>query len=335
MKNYVVFLLLCIFLWQCSGDREDRCAFKPDVTNVHVNLDLEQLQDSLVNVSSKKRLVTFLGSHPLIRDYVFRRGEYSNDSAFVNELYLRFTNPHIDTLLQETKRVFGNLDGLKNEFHEAFTNLKYYYPDFRVPKIQTVVSGLDTDMLVSDSLIIISLDFYLGKGAKYRPKMYDYLLRRYEPEDIVPSCLMLYGIGASLNKTDLNDKTVMAEMIAYGKSFYFAKHMLPCTPDSVFLWYTSDEIKGARENEDLIWARLLEDKILFSTNMIDKRNYLGERPFTIQVGEKCPGRIAQWVGWRIVDKYMSTHRDISLQQLMEMSDAQKLFRDSGYKPISK
>ncbi len=41
-------------------------------------------------------------------------------------------------------------------------------------------------------------------------------------------------------------------MIAYGKAYYFAKHMIPCLPDSVFIGYTSDEIKGARENEDLI-----------------------------------------------------------------------------------
>jgi uncharacterized protein YjaZ len=135
-----------------------------------------------------------------------------------------------------------------------------------------------------------------------------------------------------VNKTDLNDKTVMAEMIAYGKAFYFAKHMLPCVPDSVFMWYTKEEIQGARENEDLIWARLIQDKVLYSTNMIEKRNYLGERPFTSQVGEKCPGRIGQWVGWRIVKQYMQSKTETTLSELMNTADAQAIFRESHYKP---
>jgi hypothetical protein len=331
-KSAFLFLIILIFFWRCSTDSEQKCVVQPDVSNIRIDLVFEQFQDSLVNIKSRNKLIALLGREPLIRDYILRRGEYHDDSVFVKELYLRFNNPHIDTLLMETKKVFGDLSDLKAQFTEAFRNYKYYYPDFVPPKIKTVVSGLDTDLIVSDSAIIIGLDFYLGKAAKYRPKIYDYLLRRYEPEDIVPSCLMIYGISPDLNKTDLRDKTVLAEMIAYGKAFYFARHIMPCTPDSVFLWYTTDEIKGAKANEDLIWARFVQDKILFSTSMIEKRNYLGERPFTIQVGEKCPGRIGQWLGLQIVNKYMKTHPQVTLPQLMANSDAQKIFKDSGFKP---
>ncbi len=44
------------------------------------------------------------------------------------------------------------------------------------------------------------------------------------------------GIDGGRNKTDPADKTVLADMVAYGKSFYFAKRMLPCVADSVFVW---------------------------------------------------------------------------------------------------
>src|SRR6185369_15207201 len=111
------------------------------------------------------------------------------------------------------KLVFGDLSGLKQQFDEAFSNVKYYYPDFTPPKIQTVVSGLETDMLVTDSLIIVGLDFYLGRGAKYRPKMYEYLLRKYDPNDIVPCAMLIYGIEGRFNKNQPNDKTVLADMV--------------------------------------------------------------------------------------------------------------------------
>lgn len=330
MHKVLVVILASLWLAGCKGEKEE-CVFIPEVA-AKINLQVEPLEDTFIDVASKDELIELFTRYPVIRDEIFRRAEYPADSVFVREVYTRLRNPHLDTLRRETKRVFGDLSELKAEFEEAFTNLKYYYPDFKPPKIQTLVSGLDTDLLVTDSLIIVSLDFYLGKGAKYRPKMYDYLLRKYDTNDIVPSCLLIYGISDRFNKTEMNDKTALADMIAYGKSFYFAKHMLPCLPDSVFIWYTPEEIKGSRQNEELIWRRFIESQVLFSTNHKVKQDYLGERPVTIQVGEKCPGRIGQWIGWQIVNKYSEIHPQVTLPKLMEASDAQKLFKESSYKP---
>lgn len=333
MKRSVLAAVWLILLAAGCTKEQDECVFKPDTSDSKVIITLEQLQDSIVNIKSKDALVAFFSKQPLIRDYMFRRTEYPGDSVFLDELYSRFNNPHFDTLLAETKRVFGDGSILKAEFEAAFSNVKYYYPDFTPPRIQTIITGLDTDMLVTDSLIIISLDFYLGRGAKYRPKnVYNYILRKYDPDDIVPSAMLIYGIDGKFNKTDMNDKTVLADMVAYGKAFYFAKHMLPCTPDSTLIWYTPEEIRGSRANEDLIWARFIESNVLFATSHVVKKDYLGERPVTIQVGEKCPGRIGQWVGWRIVNKYMDSHPDITLPQLMNTANAQQLFKESHYKP---
>ena len=60
--------------------------------------------------------------------------------------------------------------------------------------------------------------------------------------------------------------------------------------------------------------------------------YIGERPNIPEIGKQCPGRIATWVGWQIVRKYMEEHPQVSLQQLMEEKDAQKIFQQSKYKP---
>lgn len=331
MKIFWPGIILVIFLASCDSEKE-ACVFQPNIVD-KVELDFEMLQDSLKNLRSKGELVKLLSRNPTLRDHIFRRDEFPNDSVFINEIYGRFTNPHVDTLFLEVNRVFGDASGLKKEFEEAFSNLKYYYPEIRTPKIQTVITGLlGTDLLVTDSLIVISLDFFLGKDGRYRPKMYDYLLRKYDPNDIVPSCMLIYGISNSINKSQPSDQTVLADMIVYGKAFYFAKHMLPCVADSVFIWYTPEEINGSRKNENLIWARFIESQVLFSTNNKVKQDYLGERPITIQVGEKCPGRIGQWIGWRIIDKYAETHPDIDLPRVMRTENAQQIFKESKYKP---
>ena len=322
---------LCLLLAGCS-DKEERCAFIPETASVKIDLSFESLEDSLPAIVNKSQLVNFLSGHTEIRDFFFNRQAYPSDSAFINELYARFTNPHLDTLLSETHRVFGDGLSLKKEFENAFVNLKYYYPDFQPPRIQTVVSGLETDLFVSDSLVIVGLDYFLGEGAKYRPNMFQYMLRRYEKSFIVPSVMLLTGIDSRFNKINSDDKTTLADMIAYGKAYYFTKQMLPCIPDSVLIGYSKKEMEGSREYESLIWSRFVEDQVLYATSHIVKQKYIAERPKTVEVGEQCPGRIGTWVGWQIVKKYMETNSNVTLPQLMEMQNASQLFKESGYKP---
>jgi hypothetical protein len=333
MKKSLILLFVLIVLFNaCKKNNDEPCAFTPDTKNKQVQLTIEPLEDSLPSITSKKQLVDFFTRHPVVRDRFFGRDQYPNDSVFINEMFGRFTNPHLDTLLMETHRVFGDQAELTRQFTEAFTNLTYYYPKFKVPKVQTIISGFQTDLLVSDTLIIVGLDYYLGKGAKYKPQLYDYLLRRYNKDFIVPSVLLLYGIDPKSNKTNLADKTVLADMIAYGKAYYFAKRMLPCLPDSILMGYKADEMKGSRDNEDKIYIRLVENEVLYSTSHKIKEKYIAERPKTLEIGEKCPGRIGTWIGWRIVEAYADKHSDKTLPEIMGLSDPEKIFKEAKYRP---
>ena len=84
-KNFVLFIFSLLLLASCNSDREERCVFEPEDAPT-ISLDFEMLQDSLVNLSSKNSLVKFLTAHPALRNYIFRRAEYQDDSVFVNEL---------------------------------------------------------------------------------------------------------------------------------------------------------------------------------------------------------------------------------------------------------
>jgi len=334
VNRLVIGVVTLVLVWSCSGNVEEKCAFVPDTKSITVDLQFESLEDSIPAITSKQQLVDFFSRNPTLRDFVFGREAYPNDSAFINELYARFSNPHFDSLLLETNKVFGDLSELKAEFNNAFVNLKYYYHDFQPPKIQTIITGLETDLFVTDTLVVVGLDYYLGKGAKYRPNMYEYMLRRYEKNFIVPSVMLLYGIDSRLNETDLNDRTVLAEMITYGKAYYFAKQMLPCVPDSVFIGYSSDEIAGARANQDLIWKKLVEDEVFYSTSAKIRQKYIAERPKTFDVADQAPGRIGTWVGWQIVNSYASRKPELTLPELMLIKNAKQIFDESRYRPVA-
>lgn len=334
MRNGLLILAIgIILLVGCQNDAEEKCAFIPETSSIQIDLNIERLQDSVVNLASKEKLVEFFSRNTPLRDVFFNRQGYPDDSVFINELYNRFNNPYFDSLLIDTKQVFGDLSELSSQLKDAFTNIKYYYPDFQPPRIQTVITGLESDIFVSDSLIIIGLDYYLGTSARYKPNMYEYMQRRYQKNFIVPSILLLYGIDESFNRTNLEDRTVLADMIAYGKTYYFAKQMLPCVADSVFIGYTKEEMEGSRANSDLIWKRLVQDEVFYATSHLVKQKYIAERPKTLEVGEKCPGRIATWVGWEIVKKYMKEHEEVTLPQLMANPNANEIFQQSRYKPL--
>jgi len=335
MRDLAVFLIFILVLAGCSSDVEEKCAFIPDTKDISIELEIEHLEDSLPAITSKQQLVDFLARHITLRDFVFSRSSYPSDSVFINELYARFSNPHIDTLLFETKKVFGDGAYLESEFRTAFENMKYYYPGFQIPKIQLVITGLETDLFVTDSLIVVGLDYYLGKNARYKPNMYEYMLRRYQKNFIVPSVMLLYGIDTRYNKTDLSDRTVLADMITYGKAYYFAKHMMPCVADSVFIGYTAEEIAGARANQDMIWKRLVEDEAFFDTSAETKQRYIAERPKTHEVGDQAPGRIGTWVGWQIFNSYASRKPDLTLPEIMKVKDARLIFNQSRYRPGEK
>lgn len=332
MRSFLYFLLLFVLIVSCKEDKEEKCEIIPETGNIQIDLQFESLADSLPTVQTKQQLVKFLSHHAEVRDLLFNRPAYPTDSIFINDRFARFTNLAMDTLLMDTRKVFGNGEALKKEFEQGFANVKSYYPDFVPPKVETIISGLESDIFWNDTLVIVSVDHFLGNSSKFKPFMHEYMQRRYTKEFIVPSVMLLYGIDGQFNKINLSDKTALAEMVAYGKAYYFAKRMQPCVPDSVLIGYTAEEVRGSKKNESLIWSRFIEDQVLFSTSHQMKQKYIAERPKTLEVGEKCPGRIGQWVGWQIVKKYMETHPDVTLPQLMQMRDAAKLFKESGYKP---
>jgi hypothetical protein len=47
--------------------------------------------------------------------------------------------------------------------------------------------------------------------------------------------------------------------------------------------------------------------------------------------DSSPGNIGQWVGWRIVQKYVSMHPEMTVLQIMQTPD-RTIFDEAKYKP---
>jgi len=125
---------------------------------------------------------------------------------------------------------------------------------------------------------------------------------------------------------------LLAEMIYFGKSFHFVKQLIPCTADSILIGYSSEEMELIEEGEETIWKYFIDNQLLYETSHIEKERYLNERPATIEINNKVPGRIGRWIGWQIVRSFADNNPEVTLQELMKMTNAEEILRRAKYRP---
>ncbi|WKV13055.1 gliding motility lipoprotein GldB [Marivirga harenae] len=331
-KYYILTSLISLIVFSACSHKDDFCEEAPNISNIDVNIPLKDLTDDMIGSDTQNEALEFIQKHPFIADYFFERRRYGQDSIVAKNMVNIFSNPaYKDTLYQQVKNNFDDFEGLKSEFELAFRYYKNYYPEVVVPELEIVLAGLQKDLFVSDSLISIAADYFLGPDAAYVPNgVPEYILMRYEKEYIVPMTMLL--LTQKQNETDQSDQTLLADMVFYGKSYYMTKMTIPCTSDSLLIGYTAKEMEDINKNEHIIWANFLENDLLYETSHFMKNKFIGERPKTFEISQECPGRIGIWVGWQIVQSYMKNNPDVTLQELMKNNDAQEIFSLSKYKP---
>lgn len=332
-KGYVIGLCLTSVYALQSCKKKSTCREHPDVSTLNSTVTIERLDQRLFQCKDKKSIRLFLQEQPAFARDIIEMDRYPSHEEAIDQLYKLTHDSYLDTLYQDTQHAFGDLAELQKELQQACRFMRYYYPSFKQPTFKSIMTGFAIDLYNQDSIVYIGLDYFVGPKAHYRPQgKPQYILRRYQREYIVPTYVI--SLASSVNAYDPLDHTLLASMIYWGKTYYFAEHLLPCTPDSLIIGYTEDELQRAQASELAIWQHFLEKKLLFQSNPMVVSKYSDERPYTNEIGTKCPGRIAQWMGWQIVRQY-AKKKKCTLSDLMHTSNAQQIFEESGYRPTNK
>ncbi len=329
MKNILFLLFLASIA--CNPTKEN-CIVAPELTET-IPVVIERLEKRLFAATNPGEVLQFLQDYPVLAREFLGANQYPSDTILAREIFRVIKNPYTDSLRMETENYFGDMGSLKEEFEQAFSYIHYYYPDFKPPIIQTLVTGFgSSEMYVSEERIIIGLDFYLGPGGKYRPQGIPlYILKRYDKPYIVPATMLLYA--DRFLQENKSDNTMAADMVYYGKKYFFAKNMMPCTADSLLIWYSGEELANVEKNKNLLWYHFLENELLYETRHTIKQKYMDERPNITEIGSECPGRIGAWIGWDIVREYHARNDEVSLQDLLANPDAQAILIGAKYNPF--
>ncbi len=326
-----VFILLFMSLFSCTS--EEQLEKLPDVSKVSLSLKINRLDREISKIKSPTEAF----------DFIKKYADFANaylpfpDSMQADEIYKLAQSPYIDTLSQEVEAYFGEMEEVRKDLETAFKVVKYHYPDFQIPTIYTIITGFSNDLYVDSTMVVIGLDYFLGRHTRYTirnhrgERLPQYMTDRYQKEYIVPAVMIL--MSQQFNERDPMDKTLLAEMIAWGKTYEFAKMTAPHVADSLIISYSSEGIAKCFANQDILWAHFVEKNLFFEKSYAVLNRYIGERPFTSEIGDNCPGRIGRWVGWQIVRSYLKNNPEVNLAQLMSESKAQLIFEKSKYRPM--
>lgn len=334
LQIYLFFLCVAV-IFSCKQDK------KPDVGNIKLDINILRFDKELYNGKGKNVNETNVS---LTKNY----GSFYND--FVHKivgtaelsgpeiLSILYKDPAYTDLNKEVDSVYPDLKKVEGDLTESFKYIKYYYPKTKVPKFVSYLSGFAYQVILADDYLGIGLDMFLGKDSKFYPAIVQsvprYASKRFTPEYIVPRVNEVFAREELFPERD-EDRTLLAKMIYNGKILYFLDQVLPeSTADSLKIGYTSIQLEWAKNYEGNIWGLFLQNDLLYQSDMQKIQVFITDGPFTPGIGDQkvSAPKLGIYMGWQIVKKYMEANPEVTLQQLMAETDAQKILTKSKYKP---
>jgi len=333
MKNIILFLSLAIALSSCSEYGKT-----PDVSNIKVDFRMVPFYKDLAAIPTDS-----------IEQYLPQlKSKYGKYLEAISTKVLRIGSPkdknypeHLKAFLEydANRDVFRKIDSLfpdinifRPDIEQAFKYYKYYFPERNCPDVYFHISGFNQSVVVDSSWVSVSLEKYLGADCIFYEwlEVYKYLRRQMIPGKIVPDIMKAIALTEFPFLPEKHN--LLNNMIYQGKILYFVKQTIPEIQDSLLFDFTSEQLKWTKNVEADVWGYMIEQKHLFSTDRMVIQKYIGDGPFNSYLGQESPGKIGVYFGYKIVDKYMKKHQDVTLKELMKINNGQKILSQSGFNP---
>lgn len=317
MKHSGFLIVILLFLMTCKNDNP----LEREISKIDVEVDVERFDLAFARATP--------ANLPKLKNaYPFLFSEHVPDSIWIGRLK---DSLQIE-LSKEVKTKFENLREVKDEMKSLFQHLKYYDRSFKVPRVITVTSDVDyrNKTIVTDTIVLIALDTYLGEEHHFYEGIQRFVVQNMKPSQIVSDLAAAYSERYIYQE---KPKTLLDDMVFFGKELYFKDQMIPFASDAEKIGYTEEQLEWAKENESEIWRYFIERELLFSTDPSLAGRFIADAPFSkfyLELDSESPGRIGQYVGWQIVRSFMKNN-EVSLMAMLEMN-AEEIFNKSKFKP---
>lgn len=237
-------------------------------------------------------------------------------------------------LYNEVNLSFGDFSDQQSLIESFYSNYLGYDSEYKIPRLITLTTDVDyrKKIILTDSLLLIGLDNYLGEDHVFYSSFPTYLTNTFNKENIIIDIAKEYA-SAVIANTRSDNYTFIEKIINHGKMLYFASLMLPEKEESKIIGYTNADFAWALKNEKDIWSNFIENDYLFSSdNNLDSR-FINLAPFSkfyLSIDNDSPSMIGKFIGWKIVKSFMKVSSS-NLNELIQY-DPMYIYNNSKYKP---
>ncbi|RED43279.1 protein involved in gliding motility GldB [Winogradskyella eximia] len=313
------YVLLIVGFMLLSCDEESKV--EKEIANIEADFTVERF-DKAFSEAQPKDLPRLKSAYP------FLFSKHVPDSIWIQ----RINDTMQNELLAEVQNKFSDFSAPKQELKGLFQHLKYYDKTFTTPRVITLTNDVAyrDKTIVNDSLVLIALDNYLGAEHEFYQNIPMYITANMQKSQIVSDVTNGY---AKKYMFQTNRKTLLDEMIYFGKLLYFKDLMIPFKSDAEKIGYTEAQLKWAEANESPIWSYFIEKEHLYDTDPKLPNRFIADAPFSkfyLELDNESPGRLGQYLGWQIVKAYAETSGE-DIMTIMQ-TEPEIIFRKSKFKP---
>ncbi len=298
-----------------------------DVSGVDYQLQFSRFDSALYGAQEpvEERLVVLRAAYP----------EFMNNTT--NDFWIHAANNESQIRLFKEVQKSINFKNIRTNLNISLKHLYYYYPDLPRYKVFSYISGLDFYNPVyrvdTAAYIFVASDLYLGGNHPAYGQLDRYLAFFRSQRFMVSE--LLEDVAIPLAKRNLDDETFVNELIWWGKILYLKDKCMPGVTDDINLRFSKEHVTFCEENSEQIWLYFVKNSLLFDAKEDTKRRFIRLAPFSkfyTEFDNQTPGMIGKWFGLQIVRSYMESNPEVTLQQLMNDTEHQRIFTNSKYRP---
>lgn len=338
LQKYSFFLIITIV--SC---RQSSTITRPDVSKVDVEVKIERFDQDFNTMNSRDFLqknTAWQQEYPYFySDYMIQMLEVGDPKDSVelshNMSEVLQKRDFVD-LAAAVAQKFPTLANQERELNQAFKYIKYYFPEYQIPRIISFMGGFSFQTPIGEDYIGIGLDMFLGADSKFYPALVRsiplYMSRRFTPENIAPRVVETILREEILPLDNMNHNTLQ-HMVYNGKIMYAMDIMLEKAADESKIGYSKEQLLWAQKYQKDIWSWFLQEGLLYNSDHLKIQKYFTDAPFTPELGEnnESAPKLGTYIGWMMIRKYMERHPELGLAELFANGDAQQILEDSGFR----
>lgn len=283
--------------------------------------------------------------HDFSNDFLLRiLGLDGVDTAIWSVAIKQFHRDYLP-IFSATEKLNPDIEASISKTKDALKLVKYYFPNYKLPEqFVTFIGPIDafatnqtggSGDIITTRALGAGLQLHLGENASiYQTEQGMQLYPSYISRKFTPAYI---PVNAMKNIIDdilppiKHGGTLLDICIDHGKRMHLLDLFLPEMDDTLKLGYTGTQLKGADENEGLIWNYFLENNLLYESDPFKIRSYTNDGPITVEFGQGSPGFISLFVGRQIIRKYMKKFPETDINSLLKL-DSKKILSGAAYKP---